>query len=158
LRPPTLDELGLGAAIREAADQAVGPLRTVDAPNALRVTIDAPEPLPPLPAAVEVAAYRIAQEALTNVVRHAQARSCSIRIALDGQGNYSAKAFKRGAPPSQLELEICDDGAGLAAERHAGVGLRSMRERAEELGGWCVIENREEGGTRLIARLPIRRE
>lgn len=145
LRPPALDELGLVAAIRESASQAGGHVRAADMQNGLRVTVEAPDALPLLPAAVEVAAFRIAQEALTNVVRHAHARNCAISISLNG------------ARPSQLKLEILDDGVGLPAEHHAGVGLLSMRERAEELGGTFAIENTPNGGTHVVARLPIHR-
>jgi signal transduction histidine kinase len=77
LRPPALDELGLDGAMRESAAQY--------ATNGLRISVDAPKSLPSLPAAVEVAAYRIAQEALTNVVRHAHARECAVRLRLDGE-------------------------------------------------------------------------
>jgi len=133
LRPPTLDELGLVAAIHERAAQF-----TYSA-DGLRVTVEADE-LPPLPAAVEVAAYRIAQEALMNVARHAQAKACHIRLALDDDC---------------LQLEITDDGLGLTEARTPGVGLRSMQERAAELGGACVIEQGLNGGTRVQVRLPI---
>ena len=132
LRPPALDELGLIGAIREAAAQ-------YDT-NGLRTSIEAPETLPPLPAAVEVAAYRIAQEALTNVVRHARAKNCVVRLAVG----------------SALELEIADDGMGVPAEQSStGVGLHSMHERAAELGGTCVVEPSDAGGTRVLARLPL---
>lgn len=129
LRPPALDELGLVGALKQ---------HTAALSGQLRVTFQAPDSLPPLPAAVEVAAYRIAQEALNNVVRHAHARSCALRIGL----NHA------------LELEICDDGQGIPSGAHPGVGLLSMRERAAELGGTCVIESLPEGGTRVLARLP----
>ena len=109
----------------------------------LVVKVDAPARLPALPAAVEVAAYRIVQEALTNVVRHACAHTCLIRLALEA---------------GVLCLEIADDGAGLPAERRAGVGLRSMRERAEELGGSLAVEAVPTGGTRVRARLPLPKE
>ena len=98
-----------------------------------------PDDLQPLPAAVEVAAYRIATEALTNVVRHAQARHCTIWLCL----------------ADALYLAVDDDGIGLPDGYRPGVGMASMRERAEELGGGCRIERRPEGGTRLIARLPL---
>jgi signal transduction histidine kinase len=133
LRPPALDELGLVGALNDAAAQ-------YDT-DGLRVRVEAPESeaLPPLPAAVEVAAYRIAQEALTNVVRHAGARNCTVRLSLD----------------DGLGLEVTDDGVGLPADRAAGVGLASMRERAAELGGECVTEALPTGGTRVFARLPL---
>ncbi len=134
LRPPALDDLGLLGAIRETAAQH-------DA-GRLRISVDAPERLPPLPAAVEVAAYRIAQEALTNVARHAGASRCTVRLALDEQDG-------------RLQLEVADDGRGLSPARGRGVGLVSMRERAEELGGECVVESLPEGGTRVRASLPL---
>jgi signal transduction histidine kinase len=105
------------------------------------ITIDAPERLPPLPAAVEVAAYRIAQEALTNLMRHAHASNCAVNLTLD----------------DSLHLQILDDGCGLPLDRRSGIGLRSMRERAEELGGECVIEPVPKGGTCVRATLPFDR-
>jgi signal transduction histidine kinase len=103
------------------------------------VQVLAPPDLPPLPAAVEVAAYRIVAEALANVVRHSQARRCAIWLCLD----------------DALFVALDDDGVGLPSDLRAGIGLLSMRERAEELGGACRIERLPEGGTRVIARLPI---
>ena len=138
LRPPTLDELGLVSALREAATQY-----SQQGFNGVHITIDAPENLPPLPAAVEVAVYRITQEALTNVVHHAEARLCNVRITLDEQTGW-------------LCLEIQDDGRGLSSTRRAGVGLNSMRERAEELGGMWTIESLATSGTRILVRLPCR--
>jgi signal transduction histidine kinase len=159
LRPPTLDQLGLVAAVRAQAEQCSRPgeapagqssldsLPTTAGSSAklddplLQVEVDAPEELPPLPAAVEVAAYRIAQEALTNVVHHSQARYCLVRLKL----------------ADDLELEIVDDGIGLASDRNglSGIGLISMRERAVELGGTCVVEPAPGGGTRVLASLPL---
>ncbi len=134
LRPPALDELGLVGAIRETAAR-------YDA-NGLSVSVDAPGRLPSLPAAVEVAVYRIVGEALANVVRHARARSCAVRLS---------------AGDGELGLEVSDDGVGIPAggARTLGVGLHSMRERAEELGGSCRIEASAMGGTRVVARLPL---
>ena len=108
----------------------------------LRVTIDAPETLPSLPAAVEVAAYRIGCEALTNVIRHARATTCHIRLTLD----------------DALHIEVVDDGAGFTDERRVGVGLISMRERAEELGGTCLITAAPGHGVRVLATLPVKKE
>ena len=133
LRPPALDQLGLVAAIRQhtAAYHQV---------NGLQITLEAPEHLPLLSAAVEVAAYRIVQEALTNVAAHASAQTCLVRLWLD----------------HGLCLEIRDDGVGLPQEGRMGVGLASMRERMAELGGTCVIEPAPSGGTRVVARLPLK--
>ena len=100
----------------------------------------APDQLPDLPAAVEVAAYRIVQEALANVVRHAQATQCTIRLQLiDGA----------------LHLSVEDNGSGLPEVVHRGVGLASMRERAEELGGTFGIAGRPGGGTNVKVSLPL---
>jgi signal transduction histidine kinase len=152
LRPPTLDELGLAAAVRERAAQygsMPGMEQGGDFAEALRVTVEAPERLPPMPAAVEVAAYRIVQEALMNVSRHAHARTCHIRL------EYCSGAK---ADRDALALQVVDDGVGLPEERRAGVGLRSMRERAEELGGACSIERSTGDGTRVSAWLPVLKE
>jgi signal transduction histidine kinase len=133
LRPLALDQLGLISAIREYA-------ASYDILNGLRITVESPERLPQLPAAIEAAAYRIVQEALTNVARHAQARTCTIRFRLD----------------DILHLEICDDGLGLPPDTRAGVGFNSMQERAAELGGTCLIESLPTGGARVLAHLPLR--
>ncbi len=138
LRPPTLDELGLVGAIRERAAQYTSGHGAEHA-DGLRIAVNAPDLLPLLPAAVEVAAYRITQEALTNVARHAHAHTCHVRLSLD----------------DMLQLEIADDGVGLPAERRCGVGLTAMRERSVELGGTCVVEPTPTGGTRVLARLPV---
>ncbi len=132
LRPPALDELGLVGAIRLAA----GRLEGTDTP---RIRLEADGMLDRLPAAVEVAAYRIVTEALTNAVRHAEARAVIIRLKGD----------------RELRIEVEDDGRGLSADRGNGVGLGSMQERAAELGGECRVEATIAGGTRIVARLPI---
>jgi two-component system NarL family sensor kinase len=132
LRPPALDELGLVGALKEH-------IASHNQVQGLQITLEAPETPPPLPAAVEVAAYRIALEAITNVSRHAKARHCSVRLSLVGD----------------LCLEVIDDGRGLPDEVRAGVGLISMRERAEELGGTCRTEALPQGGTEVMARLPV---
>ncbi len=122
LRPPALDDLGLAGAIKELG------------PGELVVDGD----LTGLPAAVEVAAYRIAQEALTNIRRHAAATRSSISLS-------------RGC---DLVVEVRDDGRGLPADARPGVGLASMRERAAELGGTCEVRGSAEGTT-VTARLPL---
>ncbi|MBA2782902.1 MAG: CHASE domain-containing protein [Rubrobacteraceae bacterium] len=135
LRPPALDELGLVEALREGAMQY--------GPAGLRVSVEDPEELSHLPAAVEVACYRIAQEALANVVRHARASHCSIRIRLDQEA-------------CALSVEVEDDGRGIRDNDRAGVGMSSMRERTEELGGRCTIKSLAGGGTLVRALLPFR--
>jgi signal transduction histidine kinase len=136
LRPPALDDLGLVEALRQLAER----YGSKDEP--LSVLVEAPEDLPDLPAAVEVAVYRIAQEALTNVLRHAQARTCVVRLVVN----------------DDVTLEIVDDGVGIPAERSAGVGLTSMHERASELGGICIVEPVPEDGTKVLVRLPLPKE
>ncbi|MDQ3891385.1 MAG: sensor histidine kinase, partial [Actinomycetota bacterium] len=142
LRPPALDSLGLVGALHKSAAQC-------ERDGSLRVDVAAPEVIPPLPAAVEVACYRIAEEALTNVVRHAEAQTCALSLAIDEGG--------------KLRLEVRDDGRGLPDSRageagRAGVGLTTMRERAAELGGRLVVEALPEGGTCVCAELPLPRE
>ncbi|MGW0589240.1 sensor histidine kinase [Streptosporangium sp. NPDC002607] len=144
LRPPALDSLGLLGALRA---------HTIRQPAGLRVALRAPDGLPPLPAATEVAAYRIASEALANVRRHAGATRAELRIEMaDGT----------------LRLEVSDDGRGMRREApvpdgpgglgRAGVGLASMRERAVELGGSCVFEEHPGGGTLVRVVLPAAEE
>lgn len=170
LRPPALDELGLVGAIRERMNDLNRPLRPNPASGgggSLVFRLEAPETLPPLPAAVEVAAFRIVTEAIVNVVRHARATECRVRILVSASGDG-------------LELEVIDDGKGVGSgvvggaaisEASAGatdegavrepiggpggIGLQSMRERAEELGGTCRLERRMPAGSRLWAYLPV---
>lgn len=135
LRPPALDELGLIEAIRQRVEVRVSGQDP-------RVVVKGPEAAPALPAAVEVAAYRIALEAVTNVTRHAGASRCEVRFE-----------FNR-----TLTLEVIDNGRGIADDITPGVGLTSMRERASELGGSVKLEGRPDGGTRLVAQLPLDRK
>nr|MDP8945799.1 sensor histidine kinase [Actinomycetota bacterium] len=134
LRPPALDELGLVGAIRDAAER-----HTSQAADGLHISVHAPDKLPPLSAAVEVASYRIVQEALANVTHHASAADCVVRLTVTGE----------------LRIEVSDDGIGIPKEHRSGVGLHSMRERAEELGGTCIVGRSASGGTRVLARLPL---
>jgi len=136
LRPPVLDQLGLAAALREQAASFVG-----SPGRPLGVEIEAPAELPQLSAAVEVAAYRIGLEALTNVARHSGAGHATLRLA---------------ATDGELVLDVADDGNGAGARGHAGIGLRSMRERAEELGGSVEVVPVLGEGTRVHARIPLR--
>lgn len=134
LRPRSLDELGLVGAVRRQAQLAALP------PQPLAVTVEAGN-LGAVAAAVEVAAYQIVSEALTNVRRHANARQCHIRLA---------------AGDGWLELEVADDGVGLPSGFREGVGLCSMRERASELGGSVSVEPGPGGGTTVSGELPVR--
>lgn len=138
LRPPSLDELGLAGSIRERMDRLGASDGATTTPE---ITFSAhPDPLPDLPAAVEVAAYRIAVEALTNAVRHAEARRCAVRITA----------------ADRLLLEVTDDGRGLmAGPRTGGTGLESMRERAVEVGGTVIVQAGPTGGTIVRADLPL---
>jgi len=132
LRPPRLDEVGLCGALREVLARAERSGMTLHA--------DLPEVCAGLPAAVEVAVYRIATEAVTNVLRHAHGRSCTVSLRVG----------------TDVHLRITDDGAGLRCPPD-GVGTTSMRERAEELGGSCTIGLTEEGGCVVDAHVPLLR-
>jgi signal transduction histidine kinase len=133
LRPPALDDLGLAGALEQSASRYEG--------SQLSFSIDSPENLPELPAAVETAAFRIAQEAMTNVVRHAKASESTIRLLWDAD---------------YLIVEVEDNGNGLEADHRAGVGLQAMRERSKELNGDFVLRSIPTGGTLVQAKLPIR--
>lgn len=135
LRPPALDQLGLVPAIREQAARLV---RRTQEFKGLAVSIDAPDELPPLSATVEIAAFRIVQEGLTNVLRHARASRCSIRLSVDGG----------------LVVSVSDDGDGLSEGFRAGVGISSMRERASELGGDLSVTSAW-SGTTISVSLPL---
>jgi signal transduction histidine kinase len=132
LRPTALDQLGLTAALREISGQA--------ARQGLRVTVELPDDLGPLPAAVDVATYRIVQEAFANVERHAHASSCDLHVWVD----------------DGLHVVVRDDGIGLVDRNGSqlGVGLDAMRERAAELGGTCAIYS-DAGGTTVSVLLPV---
>lgn len=137
LRPPALDDLGLAAALEAT-------LNEVARRTGLATTLVAPEDLPPLPPEPGVALFRIAQEALTNVVRHAEARSVEVRLAqADGL----------------LTLSIADDGRGLPAElREGALGLVGMRERATLVGATCEVRLNPGGGTVVVVRVPVQEE
>ena len=142
LRPPALDQLGLVGAVKSFAAACESGEMGKTQPD-LTIDTKMPDELPPLPAAVEVAAYHIVREALTNVVRHAQADLCELQLVVeDGEAIH-------------LYLSIEDNGQGFPPSRRTGVGLASMRERAAELGGACTIEAQPGGGTRVTAVLPL---
>jgi two-component system, NarL family, sensor kinase len=126
LRSPALDQLGLIGALRAQVER-------------FGSRMEAPDELPLLSAAVETAAYRIALEALANAHRHADAAECRVRLSIaDG-----------------LRVEVQDDGVGIAEPLEAGLGLTSIRERADELGGSLLVEPLLPRGTRVLAILPL---
>jgi two-component system, NarL family, sensor kinase len=132
LRPVELDDLGLVAALRARIDQ----LSTSGTPT---IRVHADDRLPALPATTELAALRICLEAVTNSVRHACGTRCDVRVSVD---------------PPWLVVEVGDDGCGIgAAVPH--VGLRSMRERAEETGGRLDVRSEDGRGTCVVATLPL---
>lgn len=137
LRPPALDDLGLFVAVSELGHDLVGGA-------GLDLALDLPVRRPVLPAAVEVVAYRVAQEALTNVVRHAGATRCRVEVTVSD---------------TVLALDVTDDGSnasGWSGRGSAqGLGLRSMAERAEEIGGRVDVAALGQG-TRVSLRLPLR--
>jgi signal transduction histidine kinase len=130
LRPPTLDELGLAASVRELT------FRMTTAEVSVRADVS---DLPELSAALDVAAYRIVAEAVTNAVRHAEASviEVSLRVTDDS-----------------LVIEVVDDGCGLPPDPVQGLGLTSMRLRAEELGGELSFPTTGRG-TSVVARIPV---
>jgi signal transduction histidine kinase len=132
LRPPILDQLGLCGAVGESAMR-------IERGAGVRVRLELPAALPPMSAAVEAAAYYIVAEALNNMARHARARNCTVRLSVG----------------TRLQIEVADDGVGLPVQISAGIGLRSMRERALEVGGVWAITDAPSGGTIVRAGLPL---
>ena len=131
LRPAAVDELGLAEALRQlAAGDTSGP----------RVVVEVPLTFGELPAAVEVAAYRIAGEGLTNALRHAEASRCWVRAAIEADS---------------LVVEVADDGRGFGADVAVGVGLQSLHERAAEIGGSLEVSSAPGDGSTITARLPL---
>lgn len=131
LRPPTLDSLGLVGGLRQQVETLTAGSRT----GVEIVAVD----LPVLPPGVEVAAYRIVIEAVTNILRHADADTATVRLAIE-----------RGV----LRIDVEDDGVGVGGDG-IGVGTRAMYERAAEVGGELVIEAGRLRGTRVTALLPV---
>jgi signal transduction histidine kinase/alkylhydroperoxidase/carboxymuconolactone decarboxylase family protein YurZ len=132
LRPPTLDDDGLALAVRNRVHQLAD-----------RVEVSTTEPLPRMRAAVEVAAYHIVSEAVSNAVRHAPGARCGVTI---------------GAVDGELVVTVADDGPGINGQARAarvGAGLTTMRERAAEIGGRLEVGPAPGGGTAVVARLPL---
>jgi two-component system, NarL family, sensor kinase len=131
LRPPLLDELGLVAAIRNHPG-SLGPIE-VDV---------AADRLPPLPAAVEVALYRIATEAIHNTVRHSGGQHCLVCISIED---------------ASVHMTVADDGRGLPTPLVAGVGVSGIRERASEIGGTAEWLTNTDGGVTVVTDVPLER-
>jgi signal transduction histidine kinase len=139
--PDVLDRVGIVEAIRR---HAMGLSNRVSGARGrtLRIDVWSHGDLSLVTLPVRVAAYRIICEALTNMARHSEARSCVVWLRLDGD----------------LHVEVVDDGIGLPygdGPPWTGMGLRSMRDRALELGGVWAIEPAALGGTRVSARFPV---
>jgi two-component system sensor histidine kinase UhpB len=132
LRPDTLAELGLVSALR-ALTSRIGELAPLQVERTL------PDRLPPLSHEQELVLYRVAQESLTNVIRHAQASRVVVSIALADEA---------------VLLAVIDDGLGVNGAREAG-GIRGMRERALLVGGQLELYSPAEGGTRVVLRVPL---
>lgn len=139
LRPTLLDELGLQAALREELAQRLAPL-------GITTHLTTQGTLDRLPPNVEIAVFRIAQEALSNIARHAQAHHADLTLARED---------------GALQVTIEDDGVGLPADwrtrtdGHRPLGLLGMHERAALLGGTLTIEPRVPRGTRVALRVPL---
>jgi signal transduction histidine kinase len=131
MRLPLLDQFGLIGAISDFVRQQQ---------ERIPINLSLPEQLPPLNAAIEVAVYRIFQTALDNVIKHANATTCTIYLKSEHDN---------------LILIIEDDGMGLPENVTEGVGITSMRERAEELSGTFHVVPRHPQGTRLQVAIPM---
>ena len=138
LRPAELEELGLVEAIGAAAVR----LTVGDDTNGWRATVDAAIQLGAIAPDVEAAAYQIAIEALSNAYRHSHGHGARVHLGIDRAG-------------TTLTVEISDDGHGIDLDAPAGVGLRSMQERAHAVGGDLAITSAENGGTVVRANLPL---
>jgi two-component system sensor histidine kinase UhpB len=132
LRPDTLDDLGLLSALRALSGR-------IARQTGLDVHLSLDERLPPLDPDAELVVYRIAQEAMTNAVRHANAATISVRLGLDDRG---------------LVLAVTDDGRGISDRLVGTSGIRGMRERALLVGGTLAITPLSEGGTEVCLRIP----
>ena len=135
LRPAALEDVGLVQALQERAASLAA-----RSASGLTIQVRATEPMPGLPEQVEIAAFRIAEEAMTNVLRHARASRCQVCLEVG----------------DELVVSVSDDGVGLPGQpRPDGIGLTSMRQRAADLGGSCTVGPAEPSGIIVQARLPL---
>ncbi len=135
LRPEVLDELGLVPALTNLCDR-------LSTRTGLEIKRSLGDDLPPLGPDVQLVVYRVTQESLTNVVRHAQARRAQVVLGCSG---------------GHVELEVADDGIGIGAAPASGGGIRGMRERAVLVGGRLTVAPAAGGGTRVRLRIPLDR-
>jgi two-component system sensor histidine kinase UhpB len=134
LRPTALDDLGLKAALDSHVTQ-------IGRQTGIETGFDAEGSFGSLPQEVQIVAYRVAQEALSNAVRHSGARHLDVRL---------------GRTDDSIELEVADDGQGFSFdEASQGLGLGGMRERAMLVNGTLELESRPQNGTRIRLRVPI---
>jgi two-component system sensor histidine kinase UhpB len=134
LRPEALDDLGLINALIALTSR-------VDRQGDLRVERRLSADLPPLSTELELVIYRVAQEALTNVLRHAQASRCILTLEEDN---------------GEIQLTVSDDGIGMPPQvDEDAIGIEGMRERALLGGGTLTIQSSSGKGTRVVLRLPV---
>jgi two-component system sensor histidine kinase UhpB len=134
LRPGILDDLGLVRALEALVESLE------EQTPAIRVRCSLPAALPAVAPEVELAIYRVVQEALTNAVRHAGAQQIALAIS---------------AEDGRLAVSVTDDGAGFPDEAAEDAGLRGMRERAFAIGGTLTIDSDERTGVRVVLELPL---
>lgn len=134
LRPGILDDLGLLRALEALVESLE------EQTPAIRVRCSLPAALPAVAPEVELAIFRVVQEALTNAVRHAGAQQIAVTISADD---------------GRLAVSVTDDGAGLPGEAAEDAGLRGMRERAFAIGGMLTIDSDERTGVRVVLELPL---
>ena len=133
LRPPILDDLGLVPALRWLG-------RSVGEASGIAVVVEIDDDVPALGGEIQTLVFRVAQEALNNVVRHAQAHSVLVRLAVHA---------------GELQLQVIDDGAGFDPAQARGSGLSGMRERLRLHGGRLDVRSTPDHGTRLRATVPL---
>lgn len=140
LRPTALDDLGLKAAL-------AGHVEQLGRQAGIEASLEAQGDFSDLPADVQLVVYRVAQESLSNAVRHSGAKTIRVR------------AFRERSPSGEgdwVELTVGDDGSGFTFDQAArGLGITGMRERAMLVGGDVEVESRPNVGTRVILRVPL---
>lgn len=134
LRPGALDELGLAEALQELV--AMWQARNESCRCELKIEGELPNNMNE---ALRVTVYRLVQECLTNVTRHAEATQVTVNLKIK----------------NQLDISVNDNGKGFDANNLTGFGLLGMRERVEGLGGTLVFDTNQTAGTRVLARLPL---